>query len=88
MARAGHFEFGLDRRPINAGDARRPRQAQTFASVFSLSPCPMTACAFGAERAAGGLPDGLAGAGATGGRLSVVQGGRQSGRAQSVEKAV
>ena len=56
---------------------------------------PWAACAFavlrgarGGQLAAGGLPGGLAGAGATGGWHPVVQSGRQGGRAQSVEKAV
>src|SRR5260370_4548133 len=28
MQRSGHFEFGLDRRPINPGDGERVRQIQ------------------------------------------------------------
>jgi hypothetical protein len=57
-------------------------------SLFALPrgrPAPSPLCA---ARAAGSLPGGLAGAGATGGWHPVVQGGRQGGRAQSVEKAV
>jgi hypothetical protein len=63
-------------------------QSQTFAPVFAARPEPAP---LNGRRAAGGLPGGLAGLadGRTAGRwLPVARGGRQDGRAPSVEKAV
>jgi len=54
------------------------REEQATSKLVSLLPPVFSAL----------LPGSLAGAGATGGWLPVVQGGRQGGRAQSVEKAL
>jgi hypothetical protein len=63
-------------------------QSQTFEPVFAARPKPAT---LSGRRAAGGLPGVFAGLadGRTAGRwLPVARGGRQGGRAPSVEKAV